>query len=127
MKTHDLSNDSADKVDNDSVHTITSEDPEGTRIVKQAMKAAQQSKLAGKSKAESHPADPRTMRSQDSKKSSTSKSKSQQVKTVRRIFSVKRRGEPLVQIPDHGEDSDNSTGGDLSDSDMDADLPPLLS
>ena len=89
MKTHDLSNDSADKEDYDSVHTVASEDPEGAQIVKQAMKAAQQSKSAGKSKAESHPADPRTMMSQDSKKSSTSKSKSRQVKMVRRIFSVK--------------------------------------
>ena len=61
MKTHDLSNDSDDKEDNDSVHTDVSEDPEGAQIVKQATKAAQQSKSAGKSKADSHPADPRTM------------------------------------------------------------------
>ena len=41
VKTHGLSNVSDDKEDNDSVHTIASEDPEGARIVKQAMKAAQ--------------------------------------------------------------------------------------
>ena len=76
MKTHDLSKDPDDREDNVSVHTAVSEDPEGVQIVKQAMKAAQQSKSAGKFKADSHPADPRTMMSQDSKKSSTSKSKS---------------------------------------------------
>ena len=76
VKTHNLSNDSDNKEDNDSVHTVASEDPEGARIVKQAMKAAQQSKSAGKSKADSHHADLRTMMSQDSKKSGTSKSKS---------------------------------------------------
>jgi len=51
VKTHDLSNDSDDdEEDNNSNRTAASEDPEGTRIVKQAMKAAQQSKSAGKSK-----------------------------------------------------------------------------
>ena len=108
------------------------------------MKAAQQSKSAGKSKADSHPADPRTMMSQDSKKSGTSKSKSRQVKTVRHIFSVKCRDEPSVHIPDHGDDSNHSTteepsvtmpndgenGDHSTDEDSnntDADMPPLLS
>ena len=75
MKAHDLSNNlDNNEGDNDSVRTAASEDPEGTRIVKQAMKAAQQSKSAGKSKADSHPADPRTMMSQDTKKDGASKS-----------------------------------------------------
>ena len=83
MKSHNLSNDpDYDEEDNGSIRTTASEDPDGTRIVKQAMKAAQQSKSAGKSKADSHPADPRTMMSQDSKKSGTSKSKSRQVKST---------------------------------------------